>query len=196
MTGFLTIFTGPSHRPDFARNPSQSRHGDGAARFERSLWRAGTGWDGFAAAARAATSGKGWTLHDSEGMATLFGDSYAVNGACLTLWPGLRLWQAGNRPGLGRPGTVRALAGRFGGQTCGRIAVFSCHCPVELPGRCWSDGALAGVMVGRHLRALAKLFRGRTGKGTDGLCRSAPFGAAWLEWVSRRQPGREGASRL
>ena len=104
MTGFLTIFTGPSHRPDFARNPSQSRHGDGAARFERSLWRAGTGWDGFAAAARAATSGKGWTLHDSGGMATLFGDSYAVNGACLTLWPGLRLWQAGNRPGLG--GTV------------------------------------------------------------------------------------------
>ena len=278
-------------------------------------------------------------MHDSGGMATLFGDSYAVNGACLTLWPGLRLWQAGNRPGLGGtvwradvwahsgvllslpgrtawpmlvrraltggtgyggpappalegrfggqadgsmaalscrcpvelpgrcwsggalaggtgyggpappalaggfggqtcgrmavlschcpvelPGRcwsggalvgekcgiphgkwegdgasvreIRALTGRFGGQADGRMAVFSCHCPVELSGRCWSDGALAGVMVGRHLRALAKLFRGRTGKGTDGLCRSAPFGAAWLEWVSRRRPGREGASRL
>ena len=201
MTGFLTIFTGPSHRPDFAQNPSQSRHGDGAARFERSLWRAGTGWDGFAAAARAATSGKGWTLHDSGGMATLFGDSYAVNGACLTLWPGLRLWQAGNRPGLGGtvwradvwahsgvllslpgrtawPMLVRraltggtgyggpappALEGRFGGQADGSMAALSCRCPVELPGRCWSGGALAGalVMVGRHLQPWWEVLEGR-----------------------------------
>ena len=212
MTGFLTIFTGPSHRPDFAQNPSQSRHGDGAARFERSLWRAGTGWDGFAAAARAATSGKGWTLHDSGGMATLFGDSYAVNGACLTLWPGLRLWQAGNRPGLGGtvwradvwahsgvllslpgrtawPMLVRraltggtgyggpappALEGRFGGQADGSMAALSCRCPVELPGRCWSGGALVGEKCGiphgkwegdgasvREIRALTGRFGGQ-----------------------------------
>ena len=145
--GFLTIFTGPSHRPDFARNPSQSRPGDGAARFERSLWRAGTGWDGFAAAARAATSGKGWTLHDSGGMATLFGDSYAVNGACLTLWPGLRLWQAGNRPGLG--GTVwRADVWAHSGVL------------LSLPGRtAWPMLVRRGR--GRHLQRWREVLEGR-----------------------------------
>ena len=198
MTGFLTIFTGPSHSSDLAQNPSQSRHGNGAARFERSLWRAGTGWDGFAAAARAATSGKGWTLHDSGGMATLFGDSYAVNGACLTLWPGLRLWQAGNRPGLGgtvwradvwaHSGVLLSLPGRTAWPMLVRRALtggtgYGGPAPPGLGGTVWRADVWAhgGVLLSLSGRTVWPMLVGR-----------GPGQGHWLWWAGTSGPWRDG----
>ncbi len=102
----------------------------------------------------------------------------------------------GSPSGLGRH--LRALVGRSRGQADGRMAVFSCHCPVELSGRCWSGGALAR---GTGYGGPAPPGLGGTVWRADVWAHGCalPFCSVWggLAGVGvQAAAGREGASRL